>query len=238
MKIAAEGLTDVGRKRKTNQDKYLVANEQQLFGVADGMGGHRGGDVASRLAVETIQSFIKSHTKEDVEATLTAALREASQKIYNESSTHEELAGMGTTATFAWVRGNRIFIAHVGDSRAYLIRDDKIWQLTEDHSLVHEQVKAGLIPEEAERNHLLKNVLTRSVGFEPEVKVDIYQKDLEKGDCYLICSDGLQTKVKDEEILRIVSKNGTKEACKRLIDAANSYGGDDNVTTVLLKVEE
>src|SRR3990167_7140868 len=238
MRISAKGLTDVGQKRANNQDYFLVAADQQLFGVADGMGGHRGGGVASELAVDVIHTYVQSHEREDAETALTDAIQEASRQIFERAQQTEDLTGMGTTATFAWVKGNTIYIAHVGDSRAYLLRDGKIWQLTEDHSLVHEQVKAGLLPEDAERDHLLKNVLTRSVGFEPQVKVDVYQKELESGDTYLLSSDGLNSMVKDEEISRIIFENDANHALKKLIDKANENGGDDNITSVLIWVEE
>jgi PPM family protein phosphatase len=237
MKIAAMGLSDVGQKRETNQDKFLVDNETLLFGVADGMGGHRGGGVASKLAVDTIHSYIKSHKHEDPEKIIERAIQEASKTIYESSVGKNELAGMGTTATFAWIKGQSIFIAHVGDSRAYLLRGNKIWQLTEDHSLVHEQVKAGVLPESAEKEHLYRNVLTRSVGFEPFVKVDIYQKELEVGDKFLICSDGLIGMLEAGEISNIVNKKPMNEALKKLVETANARGGEDNITTILINIE-
>lgn len=238
MKIAAKGLTDVGQRRETNQDSFLVDQETLLFGVADGMGGHRGGGVASKLAVETIRTFVQSHKMEDPEVVIAGALQEASKTIYQRSLEKHELTGMGTTATFALVKGNKIYFGHVGDSRAYLLRGNKIWQLTEDHSLVHEQVKAGVLPESAEEEHLYRNVLTRSVGYEPIVKVDIYQKKLEPGDKFLICSDGLITMLKDEEISKIVDKKSIDEALKKLISAANDRGGEDNITTILIDIEK
>ncbi|OGQ33316.1 MAG: hypothetical protein A3F16_04805 [Deltaproteobacteria bacterium RIFCSPHIGHO2_12_FULL_43_9] len=238
MKIAAKGLTDVGQRREANQDSFLVDEETLLFGVADGMGGHRGGGVASKLAVEIIRSYIQAHKNGDPEEVIEKALQEASKTIHQQSMDKNELSGMGTTATFAWVRSNRIYIAHVGDSRAYLLRGNKIWQLTEDHSLVHEQVKAGVLPESAEKEHLYRNVLTRSIGFEPFVKVDIYQKELEPGDKFLICSDGLITMLKDEEISKIVTKKSLGDALKKLITMANDRGGEDNITTILIDIEK
>ena len=238
MKIKAQGLTDVGQKRKTNQDSFIVDQETLLFGVADGMGGHRGGGVASKLAVDTIRSFVQSHKTGDPEVIIEKALQEASKTIYKQSMEKEELTGMGTTATFAWVKGKKIFIAHVGDSRAYLLRGEKIWQITEDHSLVHEQVKAGILPESAQKGHELRNVLTRSIGFEPAVKVDIYQKELKPGDKFLICSDGLVGMIDDKDISKIVNKKSLDEAVKKLIEMANKNGGDDNITSVLIQVVE
>lgn len=244
------GLTDVGRKREKNEDSLLVNADLGLFMVADGMGGHLGGEYASRLAVKTVEETLAQLLR-DPEATLATdsvfdrtdpgellkySLRVASQRIYEEACQNSNLRGMGTTAVALFIQDGKGFIAHVGDSRAYLIKNGDIRQLTADHSLVAEQLRAGFITEEELKNHKFKNIITRSVGFQNEVEVDLLIRDLEAGDRFLLCSDGLTNLVEDADLQKIVAKNQPKEACKKLIDLANKRGGDDNVTVVIANI--
>lgn len=242
MRVDVWCQTDVGLKRQSNQDTFLLDPDLGLYIVADGMGGHKGGEVASALASQTVKEIIhESYEKEtgvDPRELLTRAYKKASQKVYEESQQKEELRGMGTTMVVALIRNDDIYIANVGDSRAYLKTNDGYWQLTEDHSLVNEQIRAGLITEEQARSHFAKNVITRSVGFESEVHPDIIQKKLKVGDIFIICSDGLSGLVSDQKIAEICSNNKPSEVVLNLIQQAKSNGGDDNVTVLLLSVNE
>lgn len=244
------GQTDVGKKRERNEDSLLIDESVGLFMVADGMGGHLGGETASRLAVKTVGEILKK-LLEDPESTVSTdfsfnrsdpgehlkyALRLASQKIYEEAIHNPSLRGMGTTAVTLLIREGKGFIAHVGDSRAYLVRKGEIRQLTADHSLVAEQLRAGIITENELKNHKFKNIITRSVGFQSDVEIDLLVRDLEEGDHFLLCSDGLTNLVEDADLLKIVSKNPPKVACQKLIDLTNKRGGDDNVTVVVTSI--
>lgn len=250
MEIDFFGQTDVGKKREKNEDSLLVLDSLGLFMVADGMGGHLGGECASRLAVKTVAEAM-GQFKTDPEAIVPAevrfdlsdageqlkhSLKLASHRIYEEASRNPNLRGMGTTAVALLVREGKGFIAHVGDSRAYLVRKGEIRQLTVDHSLVAEQLRAGFITEEELKTHKFKNIITRSVGFQNEVEIDLHVRDLEEGDRFLLCSDGLTNLVEEDEILKAVSKNPPKTACQKLVELANKKGGDDNVTVVVVSV--
>lgn len=255
MKLEAFGLSDVGKKREKNEDNFLVAEDRGLFLVADGMGGHLGGGYASRLAVDTIQDVIRQ-LQDDPEATLLSpgvtdrndpgeqlryAIRVASKRVFDESIQDPGLRGMGTTVVGVLfgrennqVNTNRVSLAHVGDSRAYLVKEGEIKQLTVDHSLVTEQLKAGMITPQEVRHHRLKNIITRSVGFQNDVQCDLSSLDCEGGETFLLCSDGLTNMVDDKDILRITSKNDPKFVCDKLIELANRRGGDDNITVVVV----
>ena len=250
MKLASYGLTDVGRKRTHNEDSFLMNDDLSLFVVADGMGGHSGGEFASRMSIDTIEEVIKNITS-DPEATVISgvntvdadfgdrlryAIEVASGKIYDQSLYDQALKGMGTTTVAAIFHDNQLYIANVGDSRAYLLHANKIKQITIDHSLVTEQIKAGLLNENDARKHKLKNIITRSVGYQEQVETDLKKLDLHLGDKLLLCTDGLSNMVNDQEIERIVVNNSVKEACKKLIDSANEHGGEDNITVVLIEV--
>jgi protein phosphatase len=250
VKISFCGQTDVGKKREKNEDSLVVDDKIGLFMVADGMGGHQGGEYASRLAVQTVKETLH-HILEDPEATvpeeiafdrsdpgalLKYSLKAASQKIYEEANRNAGLRGMGTTAVALFIKDHKGFVAHVGDSRAYLVRDGEIRQLTYDHSLVAEQLRAGFITEDQLKHHKFKNIITRSVGFQNEVEVDLLVRDLEEGDRFLLCSDGLTNMVDDPDLLKIVSKNSPKDACRKLVEMANKHGGDDNITVVVVGV--
>ncbi len=251
MKIDFFGQTDVGKKREKNEDSLLVNGSIGLFMVADGMGGHLGGECASRIAIKTVGETVQK-LFEDPESTLGKdigfdrsdpgeflrySLRLASHNIYEEAKNNPALRGMGTTSVVLLVRDHKGYIANVGDSRGYLVHGADIKQLTTDHSLVAEQLRAGFITPEEIKHHKFKNIITRSVGFQPDVEIDILVRDLEAGDRFVLCSDGLSNLVEDPEISKFVSKNDPKTACQKLINLANKKGGDDNVTVVVVSIE-
>ncbi len=249
LRIEARGITDVGQRRDHNEDAFLVDEALGLFVVADGMGGHAGGGTASRLAVETIQAAVR-HAREAEpdsfgapgavdESPLPDVLREAVEEacavIYRTAQGDPELAGMGTTVTAALVDGRVAYVAHVGDSRCYLLREGRIYQVSEDHSLVNEQLKAGAISPDEARHSRFKNIITRSVGFEQQVQVDLMGLELDPGDALVICCDGLSNLVDDPEILHIVEESGIDLAPGRLVALANDRGGDDNITVIVVR---
>ena len=249
LQIVARGLTDVGRRRDHNEDALLVDDDLNLYVVADGMGGHAGGGTASRLAVETIQramrearkrapgAFVSRAAVED--STLPALLREAVEQacevIFRTAQEDPDLSGMGTTATGVVIDGRSAFVAHVGDSRCYLLRDGRIHQVSEDHSLVNEQLKAGAISADEAKHSRFKNIITRSVGFEREVQVDLMGVELAPGDALVVCCDGLTNLVEDAEILRVVDETPIGDAPARLVALANERGGDDNITVIVIR---
>jgi protein phosphatase len=247
LKIEARGITDVGQRRDHNEDAYLVDEALGLFVVADGMGGHAGGGTASRLAVDTIQSAVKdakgsqparfgARTEDsDLPDLMREAVEEACAVIFRAAQDEPELAGMGTTVTAALVDGRTAFIAHVGDSRCYLLREGRIYQVSEDHSLVNEQLKAGAISADEAKHSRFKNIITRSVGFEQQVQVDLMGLELEDGDALVICCDGLSNMVDDPEILSIVEESPIDVAPGRLVALANDRGGDDNITAIVVR---
>jgi protein phosphatase len=250
LRLSASGLTDVGRRREHNEDSLLVDEGLSLFVVADGMGGHAGGATASRLAVETIQGELKAlkagkpelfgsgveGEENPVPDALGRAVERAGVVIFEAAQADPDLTGMGTTVTAALIDGRSAFVAHVGDSRAYLLRAGHIYQVTQDHSLVAEQLRVGAISEEEARNSRFKNIITRSVGFERDVLVDLMGLELEAGDRLLVCCDGLSNLVEDQEILEVVQVRG-EQAPRALIDLANERGGDDNITVVVVSVD-
>ena len=243
----AVGLTDVGQVRSSNQDSFLVDNENKLYIVADGMGGHAGGEIASSLCIAAMVEHLNSvgavyssvtarqHPDARISNALADAINFASTKIYERALEEPSLRGMGTTATSIKLVDHYAYIAHVGDSRCYLIRRGFIYQITNDHSLVSEQVRAGIITKEEADLHHLRNVITRSVGYQEEEDVDTTSLALEDKDFLLLCSDGLHGKVSDKEISQIV-KDSSEEAAEKLIALANTRGGEDNISVVILKI--
>jgi serine/threonine protein phosphatase PrpC len=236
MRIAdSAGTTDAGRKRRRNEDSFV--REPPLFAVADGMGGAQAGEVASRLAAAAFREF---HEADDLdpEERVAAIIQEANRSIYERARSDAQASGMGTTITAALVTGSSVAIGHVGDSRAYRLRQGKLEQLTEDHSLVADLVRSGrLAPEEAD-THPQRSVITRALGTDLEVDVDTFTVEAEAGDIFLLCSDGLTTMVDDEEITQTVAKaDSLGHATKALVKAANRAGGEDNVTVVLFQLE-
>ncbi|MGZ3748173.1 MAG: Stp1/IreP family PP2C-type Ser/Thr phosphatase [Pseudobdellovibrionaceae bacterium] len=241
MKIDAWFLTDKGLRRETNQDSCLINKEIGVYIVADGMGGHSGGEVASAIAVQTIEDILKrpeSNTLAPREV-LAYAYEEASRRIYDKAATENpELAGMGTTMVMAYVRDGHIYIANVGDSRCYMFKRPYLWQLSEDHSLLNEQIRGGLLKEENAGQFVARNVITRSVGYEREVIPDIIEREVIAGECYLLCSDGLSGLVTDQKISQILNQNSPDKAVKSCVDQALANGGDDNVTVLILQFHE
>lgn len=239
-KIEVFSETDVGMKREKNQDAFLTNVDLGLYMVADGMGGHKGGEVASRLAVETIQDVVQKSIKDKEKfpprELMQKAFGQASQNIYETSTRDMDLRGMGTTLVVTYFVEETLYIGNVGDSRAYLYRDGKMWQMTEDHSLIYEQIKAGLWSEHETAAFPAKNVITRSVGFEKRVECDIIQRRPLVGDKIIMCSDGLAGLVDDQKIAQIVNVNPAKVAVKKLIEEANGAGGDDNITVMIVSV--
>ncbi len=237
MKFDAWYLSDKGLRRDSNQDSCLINKDLGLFIVADGMGGHSGGEVASSIAVETVEKIFKNveEQKSNPRETLTKAYESASQKIFDRAANESpELAGMGTTMVVACTHEKTIYIGNVGDSRCYLFKKPYLWQITEDHSLVNEQLRAGLLTEEQSKSFVGRNVITRSVGYEREVRPDVLERQIEPGEIYLICSDGLSGLVSDEKISQILCQNPPEKMAKACVDQALANGGDDNVTVLIV----
>ncbi len=237
LRLRSAVVTDVGLRRQVNEDAFWVAEELGLYVVADGMGGHSAGQVASRMAVESAVRALRS--LEGASASLTEKLRyavaAANHEVFSTSQAKPELAGMGTTLVALLAAGGRVALAHVGDSRAYLVRGDRIRQLTEDHSLVAELVRRREISASAARGHPHRHVLTRAVGVRSSVEPDLLELTSEEGDLFVLCSDGLTGLVMDEEIARIVRPNSNLEqTCRELVDLANARGGDDNTTVLVV----
>ena len=245
--------TDVGMKREHNEDSFLLNEDLGLYVVCDGMGGHAGGETASRLAVQTVEKeLISTRLRADdpfastvglEETPLAIALQEAIEgacsMVYRTSRTEPELQGMGTTCIALLLRGDVAVVGHVGDSRAYFVREGAIVQLTEDHSLVNEQVRAGLLTSEEAKHSRLRNIITRSVGFEEDVLVDVIGLETKPGDRFLLCSDGLSNLVDAEEIrVTLASERDPADVCKSLVGLANERGGDDNVTVIAVERTE
>ena len=227
------GRTDVGRQRNANEDDFVVA--PPFFAVADGMGGAKAGEVASAMATEGFEG--ESDSGEPAEAQLARILREANRRIYDLAVSDESHRGMGTTLTAAKVTGDEISLAHVGDSRAYRLRDGELEQLTKDHSLVAELERSGQITAEAAEHHPQRSIITRALGPEPDVEVDTYTVTGREGDLFLLCSDGLTSMISDEEIGSILRSAASLDAAAdALVRAANQSGGKDNITVVLFRV--
>lgn len=290
MKLVAWSRTDTGKKRDHNEDSLLVEPELALFAVADGMGGHLGGEHASRLALQIVRDEVArsrddftaaaarlraelrdrytrttepddddvldltrlgnrafddtldapTETDLDLEeappasVVLRIAARQASMEVYEASRGDPDLRGMGTTLTAILFESERIHLVHAGDSRAYLFRDGKIRQLTEDHSWIHEQVKAGIMTAEEAAQSELRHIITRSIGVERDAEVDVTGLAVESGDCFLLCSDGLSNHVDNAELEKLMSVTWYRKLADTLIDIANERGGDDNITVVVV----
>ena len=234
MRLAAGSFTDKGQVRELNEDAWLVDDKLMLFAVADGMGGHRGGEVASSTAIEALRAEVARGLP------IREAIQRANAAVIDRASRDDELEGMGTTMTAIVVTGPRqLLVGHVGDSRAYLVRGGEMDRITEDHSLVEELVREGrLTPEQAEA-HPQRAIITRALGVEPDIDVDLYTIDVEARDRVIVCSDGLTTMLRDREIERIArGEENPQRAAEGLVDAANQAGGDDNITVVILDVLE
>lgn len=238
MKLA--GKTNIGLQRTQNQDDFLMRqldDETYVLLVCDGMGGANAGSVASKQAKKDIFSYIESHFKKDnefdIEDMLCKAISFANTNIFVESKECEEKIGMGTTAVLAFIHNNKAIIAHVGDSRAYLINKEKIKCLTVDHSVVQTLVDEGRISEEQAKNHPQKNIITRAIGVSLEVSTDISVIELYDNDILVLCTDGLNGFIEDTKIFETIINNDFYKCPQLLIDMANSIGGSDNVTVVM-----
>ena len=250
--IEAYGITNVGRKRKHNEDALAWdVTDEGLFIVADGMGGHAAGEVASKITVDTVGEFIAA-TRQKEEATwpfkynhelhfnsnrLAVAIEKANERVMAAVAAQPWLKGMGTTVVAGLLNGKILSLAHVGDSRAYLYRDGELSRLTDDHSWVHEQVAAGILTEEEAKSHPLKNVVTRALGGGPSVSPDLQELNFESGDVFLFCSDGLTTMLSDEEIHdAVAAEEDPQTLCNNLVEIANEKGGVDNITVVVARI--
>ena len=231
-------ITDIGKRRSANQD-FIYASDQpvgnlsNMLIVADGMGGHNAGDLASRYTVESMVDYIEKAVEKRPIPLLAEAIHHANELVVEKAKSDKALEGMGTTVVAATVQENYLYVANVGDSRLYLI-DQEIEQITRDHSLVEEMIRVGELQRKDAKSHPDRNIITRAVGVRTPVKIDFFDIKLEPGDVILLCSDGLTNMVEDEDILRIVKKSSSlKEAAQRLVTEANKNGGKDNISVVL-----
>lgn len=236
-------VTDVGLIRENNQDCMFAGSIESfpLYIVADGMGGHNAGEIASSMAVDIIEKVFtvnkdKLISEESIKQTIEEAIVTANEKIYLQSKKIPDYAGMGTTITLAYIFENKIYIGHVGDSRAYFITKDEIKQITDDHSLVNELIKNGSITPEEAINHPQKNLITRAVGTSSDIQLDFYVLDYKPNDILIICSDGLTNMLNDDDIMKLIkSEDDIDIACNNLISIANENGGRDNITVIVIK---
>jgi PPM family protein phosphatase len=242
MRVA--GLSDVGRCRKANQDQFLVDVDHGAFAIADGMGGHAAGEVASDLAIRAVASSVRRRVEEhggfdshEAGELLRAAVNEGNRLICDSVQDHAEWRGMGTTAVVLLITSDTAIIGHVGDSRAYLLRNRELRQLTSDHSWVNEQVKLGLLTHEQAQRHPMRNIVTRALGNQAQVDVDLIEEQVRPGDVFTLCSDGLNGMLSDDEIREILagSMSSPAEACRALVERANARGGEDNITVIVLQ---
>ncbi len=236
MILKAAAATDVGMRRRGNEDRYALAPEVGLYLVADGMGGHTAGQVASELAAESSVRAIEhlQGATSSLSERLRAAVTSANRTIFQTAQQNPEYAGMGTTVVAILAEGERAALAHVGDSRAYLVRGGRIRQLTDDHSIVGELLRRNEISETAAKEHPHRHVLTRALGVREVVEPDLAEITPQDGDQFVLCSDGLTGHVDDHEIAKVVSElDDLQESCDALVDLANHRGGEDNITVVV-----
>ncbi len=252
LRIEVAGQTDVGRKRSHNEDTFAIYSEFGLYIVADGMGGHASGEVASKMAVETVAEHFRA-TQEDAELTwpykmdgpdrydanrLTVGIKLANLKIYDKAQREEQCHGMGTTIVATLFLDDKVLIGHVGDSRVYRFRDGQLTQLTEDHSLLNDYIRMKRLSSDDVGKFPHKNVIVRALGMKESVQVDLLADALRLGDTYLLCSDGLSGMVDDPGLAYILGEEPDLDtACERMIHAANRNGGQDNITCVLARLE-
>lgn len=250
LRAVAAGMSDVGLQRDHNEDSLVIVGNDGPFVVADGMGGHRAGDVASRLATEAIAEHFQTRAESaqierdgrfsDEENRLLTSIRTANRRILERSLRSKDLQGMGTTVVCAMFvpESNRMVIAHVGDSRAYRLRDGFLTQMTRDHSLFNDYLMAMPDLSEEQRSELPRNVITRALGMQDDIPVDLQSDEVMPGDVYVLCSDGLSGMVEDEDIITAVaSSTDLVQACRMLVRCANENGGEDNVTALLVRLE-
>ncbi len=238
MKISS--LTDIGTTREMNQD-YLYSSEEavgnlpNLFLVADGMGGHKAGEFASRFAVEAVVAAIRENQEKRPVAILSQSIQRANRRLKEYADEHQQMKGMGTTIVAAVIDQDTLIVANVGDSRLYII-GDTIEQITEDHSLVQEMVRLGKMDEESARNHPNKNIITRAIGTSEDVKIDIFERQVHADEYIVLCSDGLTNMVEDSVILEVLHGTGSlADKTERLVELANQNGGRDNITVTIIE---
>jgi len=224
--------TDVGKVRANNQDALIVSEKLRLYGVADGMGGHKGGEVASTSARDDLLRELEGKTPSV--AALSGAIEEVNRQIYHQQEHDDALTGMGTTLSVLWMSDNFVYIGHVGDSRVYLLRDGEFKQMTLDHSLVEQLVREGVLTEEEAQNHPMRNIITRAIGTDESVEVDVVVEERRKGDLWLACSDGLHGLVDDRQMRDALRQYAPEKAADVLLKAALDAGGRDNVTLVIV----
>ena len=249
MKVTVRAATDTGKVRAHNEDYFAALEGKEsppgvdaLLVVADGMGGHAAGEVASQMTVEGILGILASNSEESFKlegnafgAFLGKVLEEVNQDVW-QAGQESDKRGMGTTCTLAAIRVEQLFLAHIGDSRAYLLRDGELHQVSKDHSWVEDAVDQGVITREQARIHPNRNVITRAIGLEQQPKIDTYVMPLVEGDLLLLCSDGLNSMIPDDDIHRILTGSSQEDVCQALIDAANDQGGHDNTTVVIAAI--
>ena len=224
--------TDVGKVRANNQDAPIVSEKLRLYGVADGMGGHKGGEVASTSARDDLLRELDGKTPSV--AALSGAIEEVNRQIYHQQEHDDALTGMGTTLSVLWMSDNFVYIGHVGDSRVYLLRDGEFKQMTLGHSLVEQLVREGVLTEEEAQNHPMRNIITRAIGTDESVEVDVVVEERRKGDLWLACSDGLHGLVDDRQMRDALRQYAPEKAADVLLKAALDAGGRDNVTLVIV----
>ncbi len=234
-------VSDQGKVRSSNEDSYAANLKNRIFLVADGMGGHAAGEIASQIAAATFEEVaaVRLNSGLPSEEILLSAAQEANSRIYQAQRMKAELAGMGSTLTALSLREGKFFIAHVGDSRAYLLRDGILRQMTRDHSLVWQLYESGVLRKDELSSHPQKNLITRSIGPHPQVEIDLEEGEAQEGDIYLLCSDGLTDMVSDDNICRILSSpdRTPKQLGEALVEAANTRGGADNITVVVVRID-
>jgi protein phosphatase len=233
LRLIAHGKTDKGLVRKENEDAFCIEKDLGLLAIADGMGGHASGEVASKMAIEILRESLKKEG-EPLPDRLSSGVKLANRTIYEAAQSQPQLNGMGTTLTALQLDGNRLSIAHVGDSRAYLIRGGVIEQLTDDHTIVSEQVARGMITREEAARSDMRNILSKALGIAPEVDVDMEELTVSEGDQLVLCSDGLSELISDDEILSEVQSSKRPEiVCDELVNLAIQRGGEDNITVIV-----
>lgn len=234
--LACAALTHVGRVRKVNQDVLVVSDALQLYGVADGMGGHKGGETASAGCRDAVLEAL-ANARPGVK-TMQEAIRQANTALFHQQQEDENLSGMGTTLSLIWFDDARVYLAHVGDSRVYCLRDGELQQMTDDHSFVAELMRQGLLtPEQAEK-HPMRNVITRAVGTEEGIEIDLATETRRAGDIWLVCSDGLYGMMDEADMAVILRENAPEKAAELLVEAALAGGGRDNISVVVLHDKE
>jgi len=247
LRLDVAQLTDVGRKRPHNEDNmaYVIPKDEQvmarkgaLFIVADGMGGHAAGEVASEIAVDTVTMTYYQDDSEEIALSLMNAIKRANTIIHQRAAENMLRSGMGTTCVSAVLRGHIAYVANVGDSRAYVIRHGQVRQVSQDHSWVEEQVRAGLLTRDQARSHAQRNVITRCLGTQVDVEVDVFTEELEDGDCLILCTDGLSGSVYEDDLRSIVEQYVPQESVYHLVERANENGGPDNITAIVVRVQE